>query len=1650
MSKRKSKSNIFYKLYRYINIIFKVFLFSYISIINTQVSPSEISLVIDGDGNQTILNENFYKDPDNVIVNGETRNDCKKFCVLTTKPNNIQLQFYDDITTCENMFYGASDITEIDFSSFDSFGVTSMKNMFKECTNLISIKFGNFRTSSVVTMESLFRDCKKIEYIDLSNFVTTSLTNMLEVFSHCESLISMDLTSFKTTQVTIIKDLFAYCYKLVSVNLSSFDTSNVDNMQGIFFCCYQLKYIDLENFRTNSLRNLWYTFGYCRSLIYLNLRYFKISDTQNVDLLDTFKAHPTTTKYCIEDLYTKNYLLSDIDVDCLNLCFKENAEPDIQHNECVCNENNKFEFENTCYHICPNNMMHVLNDKYICSFNVPENYYLDNSDNIYKECYSTCKNCSQGGNNERHNCQECKEGLRFINDPFAIENNCYRQCSFYSYFIAMQNYQCTQSCIFTGFQKKIEPKKKCIDDCKNDDEYIYEYNNECLNECPENTKTYVEGKKCVNSCTNQQFEYNNKCYDDCPSDTKRLFNIKRICAETIPENYYLDNNNNIYKKCYDKCKKCSQLGDDTNNQCDECKDGYKFITDTYANSKNCYSICNYNYYFTGYNQYVCTNSNECPSPYNKLISDKKKCIDDCKNDNQYIYDYNNNCKQTCPTNTKKYEDQKLCLDDCYTELFEYNNECLNDCPSGKHRIFIDRNICAETIPENYYLDNNDNIYKKCYDKCKKCSQLGDDTNNQCDECKDGYKFITDTYANSKNCYSICNYNYYFTGYNQYVCTNSNECPSPYNKLISDKKKCIDDCKNDNQYIYDYNNNCKQTCPTNTKKYEDQKLCLDDCYTELFEYNNECLNDCPSGKHRIFIDRNRCTDELPEGFVLDNTDNIYKKCFETCKVCNQVGNDDNNNCEQCIDNYKFLDDSFAKPKNCYYDCDNYYMFDSSNQYMCIDSCPPEFKNLISQRKKCIDDCQKDDDYIFTYEEQCLLLCPDNLKIDDETKYCLISCYPEQFECENICYSRLPSGNDEFFHDKKIYINNLENFENIVNMIFEAYPPEIGNKILLERPDNRVYEITNSLDELDLLQNKTKNIWGLSIVDLGFCETILKRENNISENDSLIFIKNEIKSNKVSERNVHIDVYNPNTRDKLNLSLCEEIPVNIYLPMELSIGTKQLYDKMKKSGYDLFNINDPFYQDVCTPFDSSNGTDILLTDRIDYIYYNEDTKCQSNCLYTQYTMETKYISCSCSINEEVNNEHKKSDKFNPKKIYESFYEVLKYSNYDIIKCYKIILNIKVITINLGSLIVILYFICYLICLFIFIFRGIIPIRIKLRNNLYKEQKNFNLYIKFNINKLLYPPIKKKQNPKFNFKKGIQNRNKIIFNKNIIQLNINRNSNFDYIKNINSYSSSSFNAVGKLPYEKYNDPKINGTIKSNNRLNEKKLKIEYSDYELNELEYERAIKLDKRTLCQLYCAILKREHLIIFTFFNCDDYNLLSVKVSRCIFLMVGDMALNVFFFSDDSMHKLFLTYGKYDFIQQIPQITYSTIISQIIEVFLCYLSLTDTYIYLLKKNLVKRNIRIIKSIIKYIRIKLVMYFIFLFIFFSIYWYIISVFCGVYRNTQIAFIKDSIISFTIGLIYHFVLYFISASLRICSLRSSKKDCKCLYNFSYIIPFF
>ena len=111
------------------------------------------------------------------------------------------------------------------------------------------------------------------------------------------------------------------------------------------------------------------------------------------------------------------------------------------------------------------------------------------------------------------------------------------------------------------------------------------------------------------------------------------------------------------------------------------------------------------------------------------------------------------------------------------------------------------------------------------------------------------------------------------------------------------------------------------------------------------------------------------------------------------------------------------------------------------------------------------------------------------------------------------------------------------------------------------------------------------------------------------------------------------------------------------MELNEENKKIYEQMKELGYDMFNINDPFYQDICISYDSSNGTDILLSDRINYIYHNDETQCQPNCKFLYYSVESKFVNCTCSTNENIVNENNNNDdKFGAKKLYESFYDVL----------------------------------------------------------------------------------------------------------------------------------------------------------------------------------------------------------------------------------------------------------------------------------------------------------------------------------------------------------------------------------------------------------
>ena len=420
-------------------------------------------------------------------------------------------------------------------------------------------------------------------------------------------------------------------------------------------------------------------------------------------------------------------------------------------------------------------------------------------------------------------------------------------------------------------------------------------------------------------------------------------------------------------------------------------------------------------------------------------------------------------------------------------------------------------------------------------------------------------------------------------------------------------------------------------------------------------------------------------------------------------------------------------------------------------------------------------------------------------------------------------------------------------------------------------------------------------------------------------------------------------------------------------------------------------------------------------------------------------------------------KKKEKYITKKLYENFYEVLKNPNYGIVRCINIILDIKIITKNIGSIVAIICFSSNIVSLFFYIFKGISPLKKRLKN----EIKKNNIKLKSSIKNLLYPPIRKSANKKLEFPDIKKKKKKIKEKKGKKNLNKKNMSGYKNIKYSNltacKYildSSPKNEMIDSKESNEYNlskkDIKINKKYKYTKKetiVEEKKI---YNNFVFKKLKYNEAIKLDKRPFLQAYWDTLKRDHLLIFTFINCNDYNMLYIKLSRFIFFIVTNMALNAFFFSDYSIHVLYLNHGKYDFYQQIPQITYSVLISQIIDVFLCFLSMTDKDFYRLNKKVIAGNKKKINEIIRCINIKLILFNSITFAFIIIYWYIISIFCGIFRNTQMNFIANSAISISISFAYSFIIYFIFIGLRIISLRDSNKRLKCIYNFSCLIPFF
>ena len=753
---------------------------------------------------------------------------------------------------------------------------------------------------------------------------------------------------------------------------------------------------------------------------------------------------------------------------------------------------------------------------------------------------------------------------------------------------------------------------------------------------------------------------------------------------------------------------------------------------------------------------------------------------------------------------------------------------------------------------------------------------------------------------------------------------------------------------------------------------------------------------------------------------------------------------------------------------------HYIEDNTNIRFCTQnfSCPKDYRILVEDLKECVNDCSKVPLYKYELRQRCYKDCPKNTY---KTK-------------RNKCF--------EFNFDNP---NKTNLFQNIKNITFnELDISDVNKGIDLEIDTNYfLISLTNNFNQMkNFKENKNK-----TIINLQQCEERLKSVNNIPQDISLYILKLDLEEKGMKIPKVEYEVFYLNNNSKfiqLNLKECENTNIDIYLPVDLDDGTE----------IGQYNSSSDYYNNICSKTTSNKGTDISLTDRKNNFIENNLTLCEEDCILEEYNTTSKKAKCNCLIKIKLPLiEHIKFDK---KKLYKSFTDINNIANIQFMKCAKDVFKGKNLKKNIGFFIFILFICFHLVSSFLFYFkyyselinevRLIVDAKIKISNQNEKENKRKNKRNKKNRNKkaknkeeekgnkkiLLIPPKKTKigRNKKekkvdFNVNKNNNNNsgNKEM-NQTFSDLKKELKANIDLrstdskkskkdkildtsftrkkikeikLENDNEQASSTPKNKTHKILELNNDKNNKNNIKEKNDsiINKYEKALTLKDNELNTLSYEEALKQDKRTFIEYYISLLKKNHLILFSFYYKNkDYNSQIIKVFLFFFHFSVHLTVNAFFFSDETMHKIYIDEGKFNFLYQISQIIYSSLISAVINILVKFLSLTEKSIIELKgekevKNLENR----FNELISQLKIKFAIFFGITFILLLSFAYYISCFCGIYINTQVQLITDSVISFGMSFLYPFAKYVLPTVFRIPSLRAKKKDKSCMYKFSQLI---
>ena len=644
---------------------------------------------------------------------------------------------------------------------------------------------------------------------------------------------------------------------------------------------------------------------------------------------------------------------------------------------------------------------------------------------------------------------------------------------------------------------------------------------------------------------------------------------------------------------------------------------------------------------------------------------------------------------------------------------------------------------------------------------------------------------------------------------------------------------------------------------------------------------------------------------------------------------------------------------------------------------------------------------------------------------------------------------------------IEVSNFYSSENINFINFMKsnktlkFVTENLNKIIEEINEGEVYEIKGDnyiikISPINFYDFKETS----SFINFLECESALRKKNGLSIQDILTVIMIEIEKNEINALTNQIEYAIFYNKKRLDLSICNsmKIQINYHISNDSSLNF-EMVSKFSELGIDILNSKDNFFNDICFAY-SENNSDIILRDRILNIYQNY-SKCDENCEYEKIDLDSKIITCKCTIKNEVSHELKSPS------LDKILLDIIIDSSFGVVKCYKLVFNFSNKYRNIGFIIFTILIIIHIPLIIYYFKYKTNPINeyiliemkknnyITVLNNPYKKPKckisseNYNIKqdkkdnqkgkSSITISRIIESIYTHKNKLKNNYQYSINSQN------NKKEQSIKSQDNFLNIKKWEDKKSRRMfkqskkkNKIKEIIKEKtivrndceYHLIQINANNSKNNDPPE-------STFILDNYDFEEAIKFDKRKFCKIYyICLIAKENILNICLLN-SPLELKSLRFCMFIFVYSCDFALNTLFYFNDNISDKYYYKGNQLFLFTLV----NNISISIISLFLSYSLETILQFFTNSKESTeelfreeekkmrkdskykvsekrKKEILInIKKIIKNLKIKILIFIVTELLIMLFFYYFVTSFCEVYKETQISWITDSFVSFLLS---------------------------------------